>query len=556
MKRNLEFLSFHSKTVSFRQLLKSITFLFIYLFTLASYAQQPTLEWTARWPSPQTQTASNGKSIQKDSQGNIYVLSDTSLGFGFLKYDQNGNLLFTVHHSPSGSFSTGGSSHFYVAAAGDVYITGTVYIELDYWIYTVKFNNNGVLQWYRLYNRDTDDSPEGITADNNGDIILIGGANIGSTGYPLIIKYKPNGDTSWVRYFNPGQTCLSNQKVFIDSNNNIYTIGSIGIPPKCLILKYAPDGNLYWYKTFTLDVGRSNIGWGGIVLDEAGNIYLTGTQVRPQAQYDSYLLKLRNNGDTVWSRNYPQFGPGNFSLWGPIISSSGNSIYYTATYYAPANGYDIGILKYDSLGNLEWIKTFNAGLVGGLNIPSNIKFDKNENVYVCGGGDYTSTGIDFTILKYLPSGILQWVTRYTGVTANGTDFANDMIVDSNVIFGTGSSRKLSYNYNDAVTIKYHHILGINPASNEMPVEYKLYQNYPNPFNGSTIITYLLPKDDFIELQIYNYLGESIATLVKSEQPAGNYSIIVNMEGYASGIYFYKIKTGSKFSESKKMIYLK
>lgn len=86
-------------------------------------------------------------------------------------------------------------------------------------------------------------------------------------------------------------------------------------------------------------------------------------------------------------------------------------------------------------------------------------------------------------------------------------------------------------------------------------DYKLSQNYPNPFNPSTNITYQLKEGGFVNLTIYNSVGESITELVNQRQEEGNYSIVFNASNLPSGIYFYRIKT-EKFTETKKMILLR
>ena len=85
--------------------------------------------------------------------------------------------------------------------------------------------------------------------------------------------------------------------------------------------------------------------------------------------------------------------------------------------------------------------------------------------------------------------------------------------------------------------------------------YNLYQNYPNPFNPSTIINYQLQKDGFVNLRIYNSIGETVTELVNQQQEQGNYSIEFNAVNLPSGIYFYKIST-DKFTDVKKMILLR
>lgn len=85
--------------------------------------------------------------------------------------------------------------------------------------------------------------------------------------------------------------------------------------------------------------------------------------------------------------------------------------------------------------------------------------------------------------------------------------------------------------------------------------FKLYQNYPNPFNASTKISFTIPYRTFVNLTIYNTLGQSVKTLLNGELEAGTHNIDFDAKDLASGIYIYKISTHN-FSTSKKMILLK
>ena len=86
-------------------------------------------------------------------------------------------------------------------------------------------------------------------------------------------------------------------------------------------------------------------------------------------------------------------------------------------------------------------------------------------------------------------------------------------------------------------------------------EYSLAQNFPNPFNPSTTIRYQIPQDGIVTLKIYDILGSEVATLVNEEKLAGKYEVNFNASSLASGVYIYKIQSGS-FINSKKMILLK
>ena len=94
----------------------------------------------------------------------------------------------------------------------------------------------------------------------------------------------------------------------------------------------------------------------------------------------------------------------------------------------------------------------------------------------------------------------------------------------------------------------------NPAI-FFPNQYSLSQNYPNPFNPTTNINYDLPNHDFVSLRVFDIMGKEMETLVHEKQSAGSYSVTFNASAYPSGVYFYKLETGS-FSETKKMMVVK
>ena len=102
-------------------------------------------------------------------------------------------------------------------------------------------------------------------------------------------------------------------------------------------------------------------------------------------------------------------------------------------------------------------------------------------------------------------------------------------------------------------------------NNTVPKDFALLQNYPNPFNPSTSIEFSLPVAADVELNIFNILGQQVASLINEQQTAGNHSIIWNADDskgikLSSGIYLYKLKAtgidGSEFQETRKMILLK
>lgn len=86
-------------------------------------------------------------------------------------------------------------------------------------------------------------------------------------------------------------------------------------------------------------------------------------------------------------------------------------------------------------------------------------------------------------------------------------------------------------------------------------KFELMQNYPNPFNPSTRISFAIPNAAFVNLKVYDSIGNEVATLLNEVKQAGIYSVDFNATDLTGGIYFYQIKSVS-FVETKKMILLK
>jgi len=90
---------------------------------------------------------------------------------------------------------------------------------------------------------------------------------------------------------------------------------------------------------------------------------------------------------------------------------------------------------------------------------------------------------------------------------------------------------------------------------DIPEQFLLSQNYPNPFNAKTIIYYQLPVDAYVRLDVYNILGEKIATLVDGQQQAGYRSVSWTASEVSSGLYFYRLTAGD-FTETRRMMLVK
>ena len=90
---------------------------------------------------------------------------------------------------------------------------------------------------------------------------------------------------------------------------------------------------------------------------------------------------------------------------------------------------------------------------------------------------------------------------------------------------------------------------------QVPQQFFLEQNYPNPFNPITTISYQLPKSAFVNISIYNIVGQLVETMVNEQKNAGYHSVVWNASGVGSGLYFYRIGAG-EYLETKKCLILK
>jgi hypothetical protein len=127
--------------------------------------------------------------------------------------------------------------------------------------------------------------------------------------------------------------------------------------------------------------------------------------------------------------------------------------------------------------------------------------------------------------------------------------------DNNLQSGKYSYRLKQVDYNGAY--KYYSLNNIIEIG--LPAKLNLSQNYPNPFNPTTKIDYSLPFDSKVTLLLYDILGREVKKVINEQQTAGFYTVEINTNNLASGIYIYKLAVNSNGANSiliKKMSLIK
>lgn len=98
-------------------------------------------------------------------------------------------------------------------------------------------------------------------------------------------------------------------------------------------------------------------------------------------------------------------------------------------------------------------------------------------------------------------------------------------------------------------------VAIENNNNLIPAGFDLKQNYPNPFNPSTSIFYDLPGDEFVNITVYNSVGQQVAVLINEHKEAGAFEIKFDALNLPGGIYLCRMRAGD-YTKSVKMSLIK
>jgi len=143
----------------------------------------------------------------------------------------------------------------------------------------------------------------------------------------------------------------------------------------------------------------------------------------------------------------------------------------------------------------------------------------------------------------LPNGntIIGWGSYTKTATEVGPN--GNLLYDISLPSGMWSYRVFRYETDGVVTN--------SGENNSFANSFELSQNYPNPFNPVTRINYTVAKAVYVNITVYNILGQEVKTIVNKFTPAGHYSVNFDGRGLTSGVYFYRINAGD-FVSVKKM----
>jgi hypothetical protein len=437
--------------------------------------------------------------------------------------------------------------------AGGTYSFGAGYEDF----YLVKTDSSGDTLWTRTYGGSSEDRCNSVHQTADGGFITVGYTHsFGAGGKDVyLVKTDSSGDTLWTRTYGGGrydegysvlQTSDSGYIIagYTDSfgpgNDNVW------------LLKTDSSGDTLWTRTYGLGnyaQGRSVqlTSDGGYVI--AGHIFSYSTH-----SHDVYLLKTDSSGDTLWTRTY---GASDHD-YGYSVQQTADGGYVIAgyTYYHPFYVFsDVYLVKTDSSGETLWTRTYDRETLDhGYSVQQT-----SDGGYIIAGETWPSGGggYDVYLLKTDSSGDTLWTRIYGGVCGDDYGYSVQQTSDGAYIIAGWTDSFGAGGYDVYLIKTVGEVVGVDDPEFEssLPASTSLSQCYPNPFNASTTINYQLPIDAYVRLDIYNLLGEKVASLADKRQQAGYKSVNWDAQEVSSGLYFYKLTAGD-YTETRRMMLVK
>ncbi|HAY32920.1 MAG TPA: hypothetical protein DCY06_02195 [Bacteroidetes bacterium] len=419
---------------------------------------------------------------------------------------------------------------------------------VGYKIYLAKYSFSGDSLWTQIIgNNNFSYDGNWVINDNKKGFIICGSTNKGNLGDGYLLNTDSIGNVIWSRSFNALGLDQSRCVKQAPDNGYIVLNRTVGSFNNIMLIKTNENGDVQWQKIY--HANNNQFGQEVIALEDS--YVIIGA-----AYSDVYLLKVNLNGDTLWSKRY-----------GSIYSEYGFSIQLSND-----NGFIIGgvasnssnmtnslIVKTDSLGNMQWQRSYtaiyNELLYSARNLPG-------IGYIFCGTTDSVQGSLERGFIRIIDFNgnvmhekFYRALNYFTEIKSVESTNDNGFILSGVTQNQSGGQPKMYLAKTDS--LGNIHPVGISNLGSEIPTQFYLYQNYPNPFNSSTVIEFDVSNNFFVTLSIYDIKGKLISKLIEKKLSAGKYKINYTISEYnlSSGLYFYRLDIGEKIF-TRRMIYLK
>jgi hypothetical protein len=326
---------------------------------------------------------------------------------------------------------------------------------------------------------------------------------------------------------------------FDGTNWTVYNTSNSGLPHNYIYTLAIDQSNVKWIGTYGGGLAKFNdITW---TVYNTLNSGLTNNNVH-------YLIIDANDYKWIGMRNEGGLAKFDGTNW-TVFNTTNSDL---------TNNWVLS-LAVDAVGN-KWIGTYGGGLSaykeGGI-LPVELSLFTarvvGKNIHLNWETKTETNNYGFEVERSNRQEIRseRW-ERIGFVSGNGNSNStkNYSFIDANVVIGNYFYR-LKQIDNDG-QFEYSYLVSVN---NTIIIDFNLEQNFPNPFNPTTTIRFSLPEKAFINLSIYNLMGEKISEIVNEVVESGSNEVMFDASSLASGVYFYELKT-PQLTISKKMIVAK
>ena len=288
-----------------------------------------------------------------------------------------------------------------VDADGHVYVTGTTATTGSNDWTTIKYNSAGDQEWLRTLDGGGNDAAFAITTDDAGNVYVTGSSAGGF--YSMTAKYSAAGEQLWVQSFTTIGEGDAAVDIAVDHDGNVYVTGYnvetlTGLD--IVTIKYSPGGAELWVRRY--DSANGEDVPAAIALRRFRHL-----RDGPE-RWRFTTIKYDFNGVQQWVRNYSG-GFGADAAAALIVDAAGN-LYVTGTSTGAGTNHDYATIKYDAAGNEQWVRRYDGPstvLSHDYDRAAALALDVNGNVFVTG-----NSADDFATVKYDAAGTEMWVRRY------------------------------------------------------------------------------------------------------------------------------------------------
>jgi len=460
--------------------------------------------------------------IVADSAGNVSVtgtsMSDTGqnsqyLYFVTIKYYPHGDTAW-VRRQDFGSkdipYGLG------VDAQGNVYVTGT---NNDSRMVTVKYGPTGNRLWYEFCGSQGGASD--LVLDSRGNIIVCGSSYRASLD-AATVKYRPNGDTAWARFYDWAGLEDLVTATACGQRDDIATTGDGATSTThidCITVRYDSTGDQLWaagYDGPKHGVDAPN----DLAACKNGDVVVTGFGDNGYGTPLDYLtIRYDSLGETLWTRRYD--GPAHdWDEASAVAVDSDGSVYVTGYSYNASTKGDYTTIKYDSAGSVVWLRTYD-GLSHNNDQAYGLALGDDGCVYVTGRSRGNGTQYDCATIRYGASGETLWTARYDG-PFHGNDEATCMAINGrgDVAIAGFCDKYGGLDSMDMLVIKYVQNGGVAeqlaaPVASRLSLVVE-----PTVSNSRITLRYSIGSSASVRLLVFDAEGRRVRTLAGGGASAG------------------------------------